>query len=35
MNVGADLSMVWTEAVLLGGWLIAAFIIASFTFKWE
>jgi ABC-2 type transport system permease protein len=35
MNVGADLSAVWSEAALLGGWVIVAFIIASFTFKWE
>ncbi|NHN32923.1 ABC transporter permease [Paenibacillus agricola] len=35
MNVGADLSVVWSEAALLGGWMVVAFIIASFTFKWE
>ncbi len=35
MNVGADLGTLWTEAALLGGWLVGAFIIASYTFKWE
>lgn len=35
MNVGAGLADVWSEALLLGGWLVAAFIVASFTFKWE
>jgi len=35
MNVGADLSALWVEAAVLGGWMIVAFIIASFTFKWE
>jgi ABC-2 type transport system permease protein len=35
MNVGADLAALWSEALLLGGWMIVAFIIASFTFKWE
>jgi ABC-2 type transport system permease protein len=24
-----------SEALILGGWLIGAFIIASYTFKWE
>ncbi|WP_442601680.1 ABC transporter permease [Paenibacillus sp. KN14-4R] len=35
MNVGADFSMVWSEALTLGIWMVVAFIIASFTFKWE
>jgi ABC-2 type transport system permease protein len=35
MNVGTGLAGLWSEALLLGGWLIVAFIIASFTFKWE
>lgn len=35
MNVGSDLSALWPEAALLGGWMVAAFILASFTFKWE
>ncbi len=35
MNVGADLSVLWFDALLLSGWMIVAFIIASFTFKWE
>ncbi|CAH1190152.1 putative multidrug ABC transporter permease YbhR [Paenibacillus plantiphilus] len=35
MNVGAGLTQLWGEALLLGGWLVLAFIIASFTFKWQ
>jgi ABC-2 type transport system permease protein len=35
MNVGADLSTLWNEALLLGGWMLAAFIIATRTFKWD
>lgn len=35
MNVGASLSDLWLDALLLSGWMIVAFIIASFTFKWE
>ncbi|MCC2685800.1 MAG: transporter [Paenibacillaceae bacterium] len=35
MNVGADLTALWPEATILGGWLIVAFVVASFTFKWE
>jgi ABC-2 type transport system permease protein len=35
MNVGAGLTTLWSEALLLGCWLIAAFVVASFTFKWE
>jgi ABC-2 type transport system permease protein len=35
MNVGADLTTLWPEATILGGWLIVAFVVASFTFKWE
>ncbi|HEY0827627.1 MAG TPA: ABC transporter permease, partial [Bacilli bacterium] len=35
MNVGADLTVLWSEAALLGGWLVFAFVLASFTFKWE
>jgi ABC-2 type transport system permease protein len=35
MNVGADLTALWPEATILGGWLIVAFAVASFTFKWE
>lgn len=35
MNVGAGLSALSLEAIVLGGWMIAAFLIASFTFKWE
>jgi ABC-2 type transport system permease protein len=35
MNVGADLSVLWYDALLLGGWMVVAFVIASFTFKWE
>jgi len=35
MNVGADLFALWPEAALLGCWMVAAFAVSSFTFKWE
>jgi len=35
MNVGASLADLWSEAALLGGWMLVAFVIASLTFKWE
>ncbi|WP_141432677.1 ABC transporter permease [Bacillus sp. 03113] len=35
MNVGASFISLGTEALVLGCWLIVAFIVASFTFKWE
>jgi ABC-2 type transport system permease protein len=35
MNVGADFAALWPEAALLGGWIVVAFAISSFTFKWE
>ncbi|MDF2962398.1 MAG: transporter [Paenibacillus sp.] len=35
MNVGTAMSGLWVEAAFLGGWLVLAFLIASFTFKWE
>ncbi len=35
MNVGADLTTLWPEMALLCGWMIVAFAVASFTFKWE
>lgn len=35
MNVGAGLGELWLEATLLSVWLVASFIIATFTFKWE
>lgn len=35
MNVGAGLTELWFEALLLGGWLIVAFVISTITFKWE
>ncbi|UJF33930.1 ABC transporter permease [Paenibacillus hexagrammi] len=35
MNVGADLTTLWPEFALLSGWMIVAFLIASYTFKWE
>ncbi len=35
MNVGADLSTLWLETLVLGAWMIAAFLIATFTFKWK
>ncbi|CAG7646810.1 ABC transporter permease [Paenibacillus allorhizosphaerae] len=35
MNAGAGLMEVGWQALLLGGWLVIAFGIACFTFKWE
>ncbi|WP_248925566.1 ABC transporter permease [Paenibacillus hamazuiensis] len=35
MNVGSGLGTLWPEAALLGGWMLVAFIVASFSFKWE
>jgi ABC-2 type transport system permease protein len=35
MNVGAGVGALWGETLILGGWLVAAFIAASVTFKWE
>ncbi|MFJ7726324.1 ABC transporter permease [Neobacillus sp. NPDC097160] len=35
MNVGASFMSLGSEALILGGWLVGAFIIASYTFKWE
>ena len=35
MNIGADLSVLWPEALLLGGWMVVAFAVASYSFKWE
>ena len=35
MNVGASFLSLGTEVLILGGWLVGAFIIASYTFKWE
>ncbi|XEC93700.1 ABC transporter permease [Paenibacillus tarimensis] len=35
MNAGAGLADIGYEAALLGGWMVAAFAVASFTFKWE
>ncbi|MDF2720247.1 MAG: transporter [Paenibacillus sp.] len=35
MNVGADLSALWPEVALLAGWMIAAFAVSSYFFKWE
>lgn len=35
MNVGADLTTLWPEAALLGGWMLVAFVVASLSFKWE
>lgn len=35
MNVGASFMSLGTEALILGCWLIGAFIVASYTFKWE
>ena len=35
MNVGANFSDILINFATLGAWMIVAFIIASFTFKWE
>jgi ABC-2 type transport system permease protein len=35
MNVGTGLGGLWGNVLLLGAWVVAAFTIASFTFKWE
>lgn len=35
MNAGAGLAALWPQALLLGGWLVASFIVATLTFKWE
>ncbi|WP_374723026.1 ABC transporter permease [Peribacillus tepidiphilus] len=35
MNVGASFMSLGTEALILGCWLVGAFIVASYTFKWE
>jgi ABC-2 type transport system permease protein len=35
MNVGAGMGDLWMQTAILGGWLVAAFAIASWTFKWE
>ncbi|MCZ8535947.1 ABC transporter permease [Paenisporosarcina quisquiliarum] len=35
MNVGTSFMDLGSEALILGGWLVGAFIVASYTFKWE
>lgn len=35
MNVGAGWLDLWSEALLLGGWMAVAFAVSAFTFKWE
>ncbi|MDB5054305.1 MAG: transporter permease [Bacilli bacterium] len=35
MNVGEGLATLWPQALLLGSWMVVAFVISSFTFKWE
>ncbi|MDF2669233.1 MAG: transporter [Paenibacillus sp.] len=35
MNVGAGLTELGSEALLLAGWMIVAFVISTITFKWE
>lgn len=35
MNVGAGLTELWFEVLLLSCWLIVAFVISTITFKWE
>ncbi|MBM7661848.1 ABC-2 type transport system permease protein [Bacillus mesophilus] len=35
MNVGTPLTGLWVEGLILSGWAIVAFMIASRTFRWE
>lgn len=35
MNIGSGLGTLWPEALLLTGWMAAAFILATLTFRWE
>jgi ABC-2 type transport system permease protein len=35
MNVGASFLTLGTETLILGCWVLGAFIVASYTFKWE
>lgn len=35
MNVGTSFMALGSEALILGCWIIGAFIVASYTFKWE
>ena len=35
LNVGEGLATLWPMAAILGAWMIVAFVISSFTFKWE
>lgn len=35
MNVGAGVADLWQEGLMLAIWLVVAFIVATFTFKWE
>jgi ABC-2 type transport system permease protein len=35
INVGATMMSLGMEAAILGGWIIVAFVVASYTFKWE
>lgn len=35
MNVGTSFMELGSEALILGCWIIGAFIVASYTFKWE
>lgn len=35
MNVGAGIGSLWVETLILGAWLLAAFVVASRSFKWE
>lgn len=35
MNVGTSFLALGTETLILGCWVVGAFIVASFTFKWE
>lgn len=35
MNVGSGMSALWPETAILLGWLVASFVIATLSFKWE
>ncbi|OCT13303.1 ABC transporter permease [Paenibacillus pectinilyticus] len=35
MNVGAGIGDLWQEGLMLAIWLVVAFVVATFTFKWE
>ncbi|WP_274366016.1 ABC transporter permease [Paenibacillus thermotolerans] len=35
MNVGTTMTGLWSETLILLGWLVVSFIVASLTFRWE